>query len=382
MFCYARYMCKRYNDYLFLPQINSVEYIDANNCRLELGDITESSFDEKLNTIYADVKKVLIVDENTHVNCLEYLLTNFTGLKESEIILIPAGEENKQIGIVESIWEALTEYGVTRHDVIINLGGGMITDLGGFVASCYKRGLEFINIPTTLLSMVDASIGGKTGINLGHFKNQIGVFSDPVAVYIDPVFLSTLPGYELLSGYAEMLKHGLIHSSELFETVVESMYEEEIPNLNLIESCIRVKHEIVIEDPTEKGKRKILNLGHTIGHVLEGHFMDRIPLTHGHCVAVGIMMEAYIAFRQEMLSEADFQHIQNTVFEFYEMPAYSNDEVSDMVAMLYNDKKNANGAILCVLLSSIGECSYDIEVPESQFVEAFLHYKNLQINMN
>ena len=191
MDCYARYRCKHYNDYLFLPQINSVEYIDANNCRLELGDITESSFDEKLNTIYADVKKVLIVDENTHVNCLEYLLTNFTGLKESEIILIPAGEENKQIGIVESIWEALTEYGVTRHDVIINLGGGMITDLGGFVASCYKRGLEFINIPTTLLSMVDASIGGKTGINLGHFKNQIGVFSDPVAVYIDPVFLST-----------------------------------------------------------------------------------------------------------------------------------------------------------------------------------------------
>ncbi len=359
-----------------------MKYIDAHNCRLEIGDITTSSLNEKLNTVYADVNKVVIVDENTHVNCLEYMLTNFEGFSEAEIILIPAGEEHKQLNIVGSVWEALTEYGVSRHDLIINLGGGLITDLGGFVASCYKRGLDFINIPTTLLSMVDASIGGKTGVNLGHYKNQVGVFSDPVAVYIDPVFLSTLPGYELLSGYAEMLKHGLIHSPELFEAVVLSMREEDIPNLDLIESCIRVKHEVVQEDPTEKGKRKVLNLGHTIGHVLEGHFMSRLPLTHGHCVAVGMMMEAYIAYRREILTESDFRRVQEVVFEFYELPKYSNDEVSEMVAMLYNDKKNAQGAILCVLLHRIGDCSYDIEVPESQFVEAFLHFKNLQINMN
>ena len=359
-----------------------MKYIDTHNCRLEIGDITDSSLEEKLATQYGNAKKVIIVDENTHVNCLEYMLTNFTGLNEAEVILLPAGEDNKQLSIVGSVWEALTEYGVSRYDVIINLGGGMITDLGGFIASCYKRGLDFINIPTTLLSMVDASIGGKTGVNLGHFKNQIGVFSDPIAVYIDPVFLSTLPGYELLSGYAEMLKHGLIQSSELFESVVKSMREDEIPGLDLIEACIRVKHEVVSDDPTEKGKRKILNLGHTIGHVLEGHYMNRLPLTHGHCVAIGIMMEAYIAYRREMLSQADFRKIQEAVFEFYELPAYSNDEIGEMVAMLYNDKKNANGSILCVLLSEIGKCSYDIEVPESQFVEAFLHYKNLQINMN
>lgn len=359
-----------------------MRYIDTHSCRLEIGDITRSSFQEKLSSNYADVRKVVIVDENTHVNCLEYLLTSFTGLSEAEIILIPAGEDHKQIGIVESVWEALTEYGLTRHDVIINLGGGMITDLGGFVASCYKRGLDFINIPTTLLSMVDASLGGKTGINLGHFKNQIGVFSDPVAVYIDPVFLSTLPSAEILSGYAEMLKHGLIDSAALFDAVVASMHEEEVPNLDLIESCIRVKNDIVKEDPKEKGKRKVLNLGHTIGHVLEGHFMERLPLTHGHCVAVGIMMEAYIANRREMLSDLDFQKIQETVFKFYELPAYSNDEVGEMVSMLYNDKKNSNNAIMCALLNGIGETRYDIQVPESQFVEAFLHYKNLQINMN
>lgn len=367
---------------LFLPQIHAVKYIDTNNHRLEIGDITASSLDEKLNSTYADVKKVVIVDENSRVNCLEYMLTNFSGLSDAEIILLPAGEDNKQLSIVGSVWEALTEYGVTRHDLIINLGGGMITDLGGFVASCYKRGLDFINIPTTLLAMVDASIGGKTGVNLGHFKNQIGVFSDPVAVYIDPVFLSTLPGFELLSGYAEMMKHGLIESPELFAAVLNSMREDEIPDLDLIEACIRVKHKIITEDPKEKGTRKILNLGHTIGHVLEGHFMDRIPLTHGHCVAIGIMMEAYIASRRGMLSEVDFKLIQEAVFEFYELPAYSNDEVGEMVAMLYNDKKNAHNSIRCVLLNKIGDCSYDIEVPESQFVEAFLHYKNLQINMN
>lgn len=359
-----------------------MKYIDTNNSRLEIGDITESSLGEQLTRTYANSKKVVIVDENSHVNCLEYLLTNVSGLNEAEIILLPAGEDNKQLSIVANVWEALTEYGVTRHDLVINLGGGMITDLGGFVASCYKRGCDFINIPTTLLSMVDASIGGKTGVNLGHFKNQVGVFSDPFRVYIDPVFLSTLPEYELLSGYAEMLKHGLIHSETLFNKVVAAMRGDKLPGLDLIEACIRVKHEVVSEDPTEKGKRKILNLGHTIGHVLEGHFMDRLPLTHGHCVAIGIMMEAYIAFRRGMLSESAFQEIQATVFEFYELPAYSNDEVGEMVAMLHNDKKNANNEILCTLLAKIGDCKYDIAVPESQFVEAFLHYKNLQINMN
>lgn len=359
-----------------------MKHIDTRTYRLELGDITESSLEEKLTVTYAKAKKIILVDENSHVNCLEYMLTNFTGLNEAEVILLPAGEENKQLSIVTNVWEALTEYGVSRHDLIISLGGGMITDLGGVVASCYKRGIDFINIPTTLLSMVDASIGGKTGVNLGPFKNQVGVFSDPVAVYIDPVFLSTLPGYEMLSGYAEMLKHGLIDSVDLFNRVVTSMREDEFPDLDLIEDCIHVKNRVVREDPTEKGKRKILNLGHTIGHVLEGHFMDRLPLTHGHCVAVGIMMEAYIAYRREMLSEDDFQKVQATVFEFYELPKYSNDEVSEMVAMLQNDKKNANNAILCVLLNTIGKCTYDIEVPESQFVEVFLHYKNLQINMN
>ena len=359
-----------------------MKYIDSNNCRLEIGSLLDSSLSERLSNDYSDAKKVIIVDENTHANCLEYLITNFEQLHEAEIILLPTGEEHKQLSIAQSVWEALTEYGVSRHDVIINLGGGVITDMGGFIASCYKRGVDFINIPTTLLSIVDASIGGKTGLNLGHFKNQIGVFSDPIAVCIDPVFLNTLPDYELLSGYAEMLKHGLIKDKKLYEAVLDSLYNDDFPSNDLIVSCIEVKHEVVTQDPRENGLRKVLNFGHTIGHVIEGHFMTRNQLSHGHSVAIGMVMESYISMKSGLLSEEDFQYIQNSILELYEMPKYSNDEVNEMVAMLYNDKKNHNGKIRCALLKGIGNCVYDISVKESQFVEVFLHYKNLQINMN
>lgn len=359
-----------------------MKYIDSKSYRLEIGNINDSSFADLLAEKYSDAKKIIVVDENTHEHCLDYLITNFEALSKAEVILLPAGEEFKQLDILQNVWEALTEYGVSRHDLVINLGGGMITDLGGFMASCYKRGCAFINIPTSLLAMVDASIGGKTGVNLGHFKNQIGVFSNPVAVYIDPNFLSTLPDEELLSGYAEMLKHGLIHNADLFQEVVMAMKNSEVPNIELLEACILVKHAIVSEDPKEIGVRKILNFGHTIGHVIEGHFMEKGPLTHGHCVALGMVMESYIAQRRGLLSDEAFNEIQEVIFRFYPLPLYSNDEISEMVEMLYNDKKNEGGKIKTSLLTKIGVCVYDIDVPESQFVEVFLHYKNLQINMN
>lgn len=366
----------------FYFKIIRLKYIDSKNLRLEIGDITSSTLSEKLSKDYAESKKVIIVDENTHVNCLEYLITSFQELSEAEIILLPPGEENKQLHIVESVWEALTDYSVSRHDLIINLGGGMITDIGGFIASCYKRGCDFINIPTSLLAIVDASIGGKTGVNLGHFKNQIGVFSDPVSVYIDPIFLGTLPEMEMLSGYAEMLKHGLISDKNLFDRVIDSIKTDEMPPVDLIIDCIKVKNEVVSKDPTEQGVRKILNFGHTIGHVLEGHFMTKNPMTHGHCVAIGMVMEAYISTRLDMIPEVEFKKIQLAILEFYQVPLYSNDEVNEMVAMLYNDKKNHNGKIRCALIDGIGSCVFDVLVPESMFVEVFLHFKNLQINMN
>ena len=239
---------------------------------IEVGSLLESSFAEKLIP-FKDSKCFIIVDENTQEYCLEYLLTSFEGLSEAEVVVLPMGEENKQLEIVGHVWEVLTEYETTRHDLIINLGGGLITDMGGFIASCYKRGIQFINIPTTLLAMVDASIGGKTGVNLGHYKNQIGLFSTPIALYIDPIFLGTLPPEQWLSGFAEMLKHGLIHDEKLWTSVLMQMEDPTTIDQDLLLACIQVKKQIVEIDPTEKNERKKLNFGHTFGHAIEGFLM-------------------------------------------------------------------------------------------------------------
>jgi len=359
-----------------------MKYIESNNCRVEIGELAESSLNDLLVNQYASSNKVIIVDENTHANCLEYLITSFSPLSNAEVMVLPAGEENKEIGIANNVWETLTEYGITRYDLIINLGGGMITDLGGFIASCYKRGIDFINIPTSLLGMVDASIGGKTAVNLGEYKNQVGVFSDPVAVYVDIAFLSTLPSDELLSGYGEMIKHGLISDESLFDKVIsqltgETDFSEEV----LIES-IEVKNAIVKQDPHESGQRKVLNFGHTIGHVIEGHFMNGHNLTHGHCVAIGMVMESYLSYRKGLLEESEYLKIQECILAYYVMPAYSMEDINDMVKLLSNDKKNQQGKIMCCLLDSIGNCKYDQAISEEMFAEVFLHFKNLQINLN
>lgn len=356
--------------------------IDTNGYSLEVGSLLESSFDELLTNNYANSNKVIIVDENTREYCLSYLITNFDALSEAEVIMLPAGEESKQISLVNSVWEALTDYGVTRFDLIINLGGGVITDMGGFIASCYKRGCDFINIPTSLLSMVDASIGGKTGINLGEFKNQIGLFSNPVALYIDPSFLATLPEDELISGYAEMLKHGLIADADLYRDVCQHMNETSILTDELLIRGIEIKNNIVTRDPLENGYRKILNFGHTIGHVIEGHFMYSLSISHGHAVAIGMMMEAFISMKKAGLSQQSYEEIEQHILKNYPLPKFSNEDIQAMIEMLQNDKKNRAGKIMCCLLPKIGECTHDHEIASEVFLEAFLHFENKQINLN
>ena len=309
------------------------------------------------------------------------ILTTYEELARAEVVVLPLGEENKRIEVALNVWEVFTEYGATRHDLIINLGGGLITDMGGFIASCYKRGIAFINIPTSLLGMVDASIGGKTGVNLGHFKNQIGVFSNPEGLYIDTLFLGTLPNDELLSGYAEMLKHGLIRDAKLFVDVLEQMRDPRKLDDALLERCIRIKHEVVAEDPVEKGLRKILNFGHTFGHVIEGHYMLE-GLKHGEAVAIGMIMESFVSMKRGMISEKDFESIEGAISLFYTMPKMSNEDIQSMVGLLSNDKKNTSGKILTCLLDEIGSCSYDHEISEEEALEVFLHFKNQQINLN
>lgn len=358
-----------------------MKYIEAQNYKLEIGSLIDSSLSEVLAKSYSTSKKVIIVDENTKENCIDALITNFEDLTEAEVIVLPVGEENKQLFIAQNVWEALTEYGIGRHDLIINLGGGVITDMGGFIASCYKRGCDFINIPTSLLAMVDASLGGKTGVNLGYYKNQIGVFSNPVALYIDPSFLETLPDDEYLSGYAEMIKHGLISDAQLFTDVIACMNGDFEFNEALLIRSIEVKNQVVLEDPNEKGVRKILNFGHTIGHVIEGFYMDD-ELSHGHSVAIGMVMEAYISLRKNKLKEEDYLLIENSILGFYGIPKFSDEDIQEMIEMLQNDKKNSNGEIKCCLLSEIGVCSYDHVISEKIFLETFLHFKNKQINLN
>ena len=358
-----------------------MKYIDAIDYKLEIGSLEESSFSEFLQS-YVNRKKVIIVDENTHEHCLPYLITTFEELSDAEVILLPEGEENKQMTIAYGVWEALTDYAVSRNDLIINLGGGMITDIGGFIASCYKRGCDFINIPTSLLGMVDASIGGKTGINLGHFKNQIGVFSNPKAVFIDSIFLTTLPDEEMKSGYAEMLKHGLISNHDLFFEITEQLENFRELNLEFLSVSLSIKNEVVKNDPHEKGLRKILNFGHTIGHVLEGHYMESLNLSHGHAVAIGMVMEAFLSVKEGKLSKEEYEKIEINILKYFSVPRFSDGDIKSMTEMLINDKKNDSGTIRCCLLSAIGKCSFDNIIPEERFTETFMHFKNLQINLN
>ncbi len=358
-----------------------MKYIDASDYKLEIGSLEKSSFSSVLAS-YKESAIVIVVDENTHQHCLPYLITTFSELSKAEVIVLPKGEENKQFSIVFNVWEALTEYQISRSDLIINLGGGMITDMGGFIASCYKRGCDFINIPTSLLGMVDASIGGKTGVNLDNYKNQIGVFANPKIVYIDTSFLQSLPTEELKNGYAEIIKHGLITSQELYLTALtKSESLSEIDEAFLLQ-FIEVKNDIVKKDPKEKGLRKILNFGHTIGHVIEGHFMDSLQISHGHSVAIGMVMEAFLSTKHSTLNKKSYSSIEKALFSQFSIPKLNDKDIQSMISMLSNDKKNSKGRINVCLLKSIGNCTYDNYLNEKSFMEMFLHFKNLQINLN
>jgi 3-dehydroquinate synthase len=339
-----------------LKKINTGKYM------IEIGSIVESGFGQLLRSNESS-KKVIIVDENTHQYCLSALLTNFD-LSNAEIIQIPVGEDSKQIEIVASVWQALTEYEIGRNDLVINLGGGVVTDFGGFMSSCYKRGVRFINIPTSLLAMVDASIGGKTGVNLGELKNQIGVFSDPIAVFIDPGFLATLPHQEKLSGFAEMMKHGLIQDAVHFENVLKELAQEGSDLERLIQESVLIKKNIVDKDPLEAGERKLLNFGHSVGHVLEGLNYHDERFTHGYCVAIGMIVETVISYRLDLVSSEEKEYIISSLSTHYPIPGLSVHDIATMLSMLRNDKKNREGKLLFTLIEKIGKGIHDVEVSD------------------
>jgi 3-dehydroquinate synthase len=351
--------------------------VDASGYFIEIGSLLDGSLETLMNNNYADSKKVIVVDENTNEFCLDFLITNFDCLKDAEVIMIPAGEENKLLDICAQVWLTLDEYKIGRSDVVINLGGGMITDLGGFMASLYMRGIDYINIPTSLLAMVDASVGGKTGVDHGGIKNLIGVFSSPKAVFIDPTFLSTLPEGEFYSGFAEMLKHGLIisptHWSEL-----SALNDVQLEiNEKHIYASIVIKNEIVHQDPFEKDERKKLNFGHTIGHALESYFLDKDPISHGYAVILGVLCESFISFKRNYITMDEFSEIERVIVKNYQLLDLSSEDYSEIKRFMKSDKKNRNNKILGVLLIGIGEAIINQEYSDSEITDAFDYLNRL-----
>jgi 3-dehydroquinate synthase len=279
------------------------------------------------------------------------------------------------------VWETWSEYGFDRKDVLINLGGGVITDMGGFIASLYKRGIDFVNVPTTLLSMVDASIGGKTGVDLGSHKNQIGVFANPKAVYIDPGFIHSLPEGEVYNGFAEMLKHGLALDESHWDELASLTQIENEVNVEHIHASLLLKNAVVLEDPFDSDLRKKLNFGHTIGHALEGYFLEKDPISHGYAVALGIMAESYISFKRNYLTLSEFQQIEGVMTRHYYPIDLSKENVQEIYELMLNDKKNYNGKIKCVLLVAIGQSVINKTIEEEEVISALEYLNRLYLEV-
>jgi len=359
-----------------------MKLIEAQDYSIEIGALTESSFATFVQEKYSHSKIIIICDENTHEYCLEYLITNFDFLSDAEVMLLPAGEENKVMEVCFQVWEAMSEYGVGRRDLIINLGGGVVTDMGGFIASVYKRGIDFINIPTSLLGMVDASIGGKTGIDLGPLKNQLGVFSNPKAIYVDVAFLHTLETKDVVNGYAEMLKHALIQDANFWKQISTIENLGELMNNETLAIAMGIKNSIVLQDPLEKNIRKNLNFGHTAGHAIEGYFLDKDAIDHGHAVALGMIVEAHISMKHQLISKELFDEIERVILDWFPIHALDTSDIGNIVELLQHDKKNHSNRIQCCLLTGIGSCIYDQPVDESEFFEGYLYLMNRNVNLN
>lgn len=317
----------------------------------------------------------ILVDENTHESCLPQFMAEIQGDYTFEIIEIASGETNKTIETCVGVWEALSELGADRKSLLINLGGGVLTDLGGFVASTFKRGIHFINVPTTLLAMVDASVGGKTGVDLGALKNQVGVINQPKMVMVVPDFLHTLEERQITSGFAEMLKHGLIKDKSYWESLQKAKSTETLKQH--IFASIAIKNEVVLQDPTEQGLRKILNYGHTLGHAVESYFLeaeDKAALLHGEAIAIGMILEGYLSHKLTGLSKTELDAIKTTFLSHYPKIVFTEKDVNAIARLMKYDKKNAHGKINFVLLKCIGEAQIDLIVPPDLIAEAFAYY--------
>jgi len=327
--------------------------------------------ESNISTLY------ILVDENTHELCLAKFLSQVETDLTIEILEIESGEIHKTIDTCASLWSALSELDADRKSLMINLGGGVITDLGGFVACTFKRGIRYINVPTTLLAMVDASVGGKTGVDLGHLKNQIGVINSGDMVLVDTSFLDTLPQNHIHSGMAEMLKHGLINGNTYWEKMEKSVISSNFELDDLIYESVIIKNDVVTQDPLEKNLRKTLNFGHTLGHAIESYFLDnpeKNDLLHGEAVAVGMILECYISKQLLGFPEDKLRNVTKVVKSLYSPILLEEKDYSAIINLLKYDKKNEHGNINFVLLKDLGNHVIDCQVDNKIIIEAFQFY--------
>lgn len=315
----------------------------------------------------------VLVDAHTRRHCLPRLLPFLP--KPVSVIAISPGEEHKTLETCSLVWSELSRKKADRKAVLLNLGGGVIGDLGGFCAATYKRGIRFVQIPTTLLAMADACLGGKTGVDFLGFKNQVGVFREPDAVWVDPVFLHTLPGPELLSGFAEVVKHALIADAPLWHPLRRTeLASQDWPKL--IGTSLLTKQRVVREDPEERGLRQILNAGHSLGHALESLFLEAgTPQPHGFCVAAGLLMESHIATGKGRMSETDLAQIEEFVFAQFGALPLAKDHDLLIWKLLLQDKKNGNGTVRMALIGPVGQCTPAIPVSRSEVIKALQYYR-------
>lgn len=316
----------------------------------------------------------ILVDENTMQYCYPNFIAKIETTARIEVIEIEAGERHKNIDTCAGVWSALVELECDRNSLLINLGGGVVTDLGGFVGSTIKRGIPFIHVPTTLLGMVDAAIGGKNGVDLGTLKNQVGVTQPAIMIIIDPSFLKTLSQRELVNGSIEMFKHGLIADRVYWENLKECTDYTSATFNDLIYQSVLIKNEITSSDPYEKGIRKSLNYGHTIGHAIESYCMqhESVPdILHGEAVAAGILLESFLSTQLCGLPQDSYINIKNWYRSLGFTLQFDNPAIDKMIAIMQHDKKNINGEIRFVLLEQIGIFKTDMTATDAQVKRAF-----------
>lgn len=329
----------------------------------------------KLEQITSQSNALFLVDENTF-QCFQKL-----GLNEEQVLVVPAGEESKSLDISKVVWDKLVQLNLKRNDTLVCVGGGVITDLGAFCASTFKRGMRLIHVPTSLLAMVDAAIGGKTGINFRDLKNFIGTFSEPDSIFVCQKFLATLPEREIRSGYAEIIKHALIADRDFWNEIKVTSSLTVAPNIETIQTAARIKENIVSEDFTENSTRKLLNFGHTVGHALESYsFAKGNAIPHGDAVAAGMIIEAFISSKVSGLNDQGLKEISEFIKAHYEPVHWFDGDEQKVIALAYHDKKTMVSGINCTLLREIGSAQIDQNVSAEDLLGGLKYYQTQYSN--